>query len=373
MCTRTRGEGKCRGYVQVLNWQYGIASRGRLAGKTINPPPPRADNDIPKPAVYLFVQENGIGESTPPTAKKRKAAEPNSRRASAAGGDPSARRDADKSNIKSGSRTETVNEQRQLHNGDSNDRKQIIPNTVVLGQRQAVPWPRPATPLYAIPSGVRELLSFYEWQFSRTTVTWDIKVNPWKSSLPMVYTTACLLHAVTALSRRHYAHLMKRSEGSEVLAVKHLALATFNSAIRSTPCEALIATSLSLIGLEVRCCFFSISYCPHALRTAVFLPIQGGNRQGMDYISQYSVTSMRTRDFPAGESIFRAHTRFLKQPMGYVSPSQTPPCAATSPCCSGGMLRPRYCRDRDLSSHSITSTGYCPGLLNIQPNGTTCL
>jgi hypothetical protein len=63
------------------------------------------------------------------------------------------------------------------------------------------------------------------------------------------------MHAVTALSRRHQAHLMKRSEGVEVLAIKDRALATFKSELRSTPCEALIATTLSLIGLEV--CYVS--------------------------------------------------------------------------------------------------------------------
>jgi hypothetical protein len=208
-------------------------------------PPLQPDGNVK----FIFVTENGVGESAPCTANPKKPKkERNPERPSDAAAEPSTSRDADKSN--DGIDTPTEVSVEPASNG-----LEEVSDAVV--RRESSPGSlRPPIPLYNLPPEVGEVLGFYEWHFSRTTVTWDVKVNPWKSSLPMVFSTVCLMHAVTALSRRHNAHLMKRSEGVEVLTIKDRALATFNSGLRSTPCEALIATTLSLIGLEV--CFVSL-------------------------------------------------------------------------------------------------------------------
>jgi hypothetical protein len=63
------------------------------------------------------------------------------------------------------------------------------------------------------------------------------------------------MNAVTALSRRHRSHCLNLPEELEVLKLKDLALSEFSLALGSTPCEALIATTLALIGLEVSSSF----------------------------------------------------------------------------------------------------------------------
>jgi hypothetical protein len=94
-------------------------------------------------------------------------------------------------------------------------------------------------------------LSFFDWHFSKVTVTFDVQVNPWKSCLPVALSTPYLLNAVVAVSQRIRAHCVCRVEDVQVLELKETALSAFAENLSSSPSEALVATALSLIALEV--------------------------------------------------------------------------------------------------------------------------
>ncbi|KAL1952861.1 hypothetical protein VTO42DRAFT_4088 [Malbranchea cinnamomea] len=244
----------CGGYVQVLNWQPGVASRGKMKGRQLKVDPSTAlqqGGDIVKPSAFLFVHEHGQGERIP--AKKRKSkvqrTQPSPTPSAAAATSIPQR----KSPVLKG--LLPVEAAPASTHADQGARTAAVPHHDPPVKAHATTsrpgrLPRPMNSLHSLPHQVVELLSFYEWQFARTTITCDVKINPWQCSIPMVYETHCLMNAVTALSKRHRAHCFNDSEGVEVLILKDRALSLFASGLQSIPCEALIATILALIGLE---------------------------------------------------------------------------------------------------------------------------
>ena len=287
-CT-TRGL-LCGGYVQVLNWQPGVASRGKMKGRQLkvetSPLLDNGRNDVVKPVAFLFVHEQGLGERIPAKRRKSRAQHSNAPDSTAS--------------------TPVVERRRAIQScmpplelppparNDSDDKTVTSPVPPAREDGRVplkLPWPMGS--LYPVSHKVGELLSFYVWQFARTTITCDVKMNPWQCSIPMAYDTLCLMNAVTALSWRHRAHCLNSSEGQEVTVMKCRALALFRAGMQTIPCEALIATTLALIGLEV--CSLPSAYLEFVLR--LFLT---------GYVSSSSTQKQASQ---TGTSISRAHTK----------------------------------------------------------------
>lgn len=236
----------CGGYVQVLNWQPGVASRGKMKGRQLKAdatPNPSPGNDIVKPTAFLFVHEHGPRERIP-VKRRRSSAQKKKTPVNSTTSTPlperrrSIQKDMPPLNLPPPAREDSVGKIITTP-GKSNHGRQSLKLARYMGAPNQVP------------HNVGELLSFYHWQFARTTITCDVKVNPWQCSIPMVYQTRCLMNAITALSWRHRAHCLNDPEGDEVFVLKGRALALFSAGMRTIPCEALIATILALIGLEV--------------------------------------------------------------------------------------------------------------------------
>ena len=288
-CT-TRGL-LCGGYVQVLNWQPGVASRGKMKGRQLKVETSsllNGRNDVVKPAAFLFVHEQGLGERIP--AKRRKS------------------RAQLSTPLDSTVSTPVIERRRTSQNympplvlppparNDSDDRTVATPISPARkdDDRLQIKLPRPMGSLYPVSHKVGELLSFYVWQFARTTITCDVRMNPWQCSIPMAYETLCLMNAVTALSWRHRAHCLNSSEGQEVTEMKCRALALFRAGMQTIPCEALIATTLALIGLEV-CSPYCLCTFEPVLRLILTV-----------YLAS---NSMRKQVLRTGTSISRARTK----------------------------------------------------------------
>lgn len=192
-------------------------------------------NDVAKPSAFLFVHEHGHGERS--GTKRRKPKHERRRDLGQASTILPKREELDDIELPEESAADGVDSAGKDPGGAE------LPGSLALC--------RPMNQLYNESPEILEVLSFYESQFSRTTITCDIDVNPWQASLPMVHSTPPLMHAVSALSRRHRAHCLNQPEDLEVIRQKGRAIATLRSSIDiSTPCEAMIATILVLIGLD---------------------------------------------------------------------------------------------------------------------------
>lgn len=98
---------------------------------------------------------------------------------------------------------------------------------------------------------VEDALAFYHSRFSKTTLTWDVPVNPWQAALPQIHDDVpCVLYAAIALAQRQQAHLCNRAEGLGVLNLKAKALSVFATHLNDLSFESAISTTLLLIALD---------------------------------------------------------------------------------------------------------------------------
>ena len=222
----------CGGYVQRLDWQRGVASRGKLQGVKLTVDRHcLIDRSFPKPVALTFLQETGLQPKPKPRRRKQKVAETQKR-------EISHEEEAPPLDVVRLDERKQSPHKTQL--GDTDQKIKLV-------LCQSLP------NLYQLHPDMLDLLSFYEWRFSVSTLTFDVKVNPWQSCLPMIFETPCLMDAVTAVAKRHRAHCEHRPEGLEVMELKDRALSSLGTCMEAAPCEAIISTSLALIGLEVIC------------------------------------------------------------------------------------------------------------------------
>jgi len=124
------------------------------------------------------------------------------------------------------------------------------------------------------------------------------------------------MHAVTALAKRHRAHISNEKEDLDVLGLKDRALSSFATVLDRTHPEAMIGTILALIGLEVSSHYRMESKLPAFTRS--------------HYSSQQ--LSMPNQPSSTGLSISRALVGFSNPVAESVSVSTTPRFEVKSPC-----------------------------------------
>ena len=248
---------RCNGYPQDLVWQSGVASRGKWKDIQFTvdstPASQQTGSDVSRPEAYLFVHEQDQGERTRQTKTETKRKRQPSLKKTSAKNQKESDDDDDAAS------SELVEPTTSCNHGHS----LIVArnNTAINNPRPLALWlssaptrlPPTMSALYPVTQDTGGLLQFYKWGFARATVTCDIRVNPWQCLLPMVHSIQFLMYAVKALSRLHQAHCKNRSDDTEVGKLKGLALSSFRMGMLSmnAPNEALVATALTLIGLEV--------------------------------------------------------------------------------------------------------------------------
>ncbi|EXJ86335.1 hypothetical protein A1O3_03286 [Capronia epimyces CBS 606.96] len=317
--TCTKSGVLCGGFVQRLEWQSGLASRGKMARKSFafpapekkNRPPPKgaaaaavARPELPRPKTFTFVRDNttGIVNSSRPggvggAALKQK---------------PSRREqhvrllnhsDGDDDHCSQSQRRPSSRHQSKtnlLSDGPVAVLPSLPPPTK---EKESTALLRPMNNFFQLPSDVLEILSFYEWRFSFVTLTFHVRVNPWQSCLPIAFEHPHLMDAIVALGKRYRAQVSNLSEDLAVLELKDRALRSFNKTlgtVTAAPDPAvLIGTILTLIALDYA--ESGYSNWSHHLRAVSSIVEAGGGidmvrnnsslRSQMAMLAWYDVTS----------------------------------------------------------------------------------
>ena len=100
-------------------------------------------------------------------------------------------------------------------------------------------------------SDVELALSCFHSCFAYTTITYDVKVNPWNACLPSIHEDVpCARYAAIALAQRQQGHLQQKPEGTSILRLKSKALSLFASKLEDLSFEGGLSTALLLIALD---------------------------------------------------------------------------------------------------------------------------
>ncbi|KIX08470.1 uncharacterized protein Z518_03126 [Rhinocladiella mackenziei CBS 650.93] len=210
----------CGGFSQRLDWQPGIASRGKWSGKTF---PSRADGSSNRDRAKLRC----VKSFTFVQGSRRK-------RRMTIGADSNG-----KDSLKSPQST-LVNQAHCLtaHEEESAD-VVVAPH---VGRLMNNP--------FQLSSRVLEMLDFYRWKFAIVTLTYHVQINPWQMCLPMAFDNPCLMDTIMALGLRYRARISKEAEDLQVLELKERALSSFRANLETAGPTVLIGTILALVGLD---------------------------------------------------------------------------------------------------------------------------
>ncbi|OQV00654.1 Fungal specific transcription factor domain-containing protein [Cladophialophora immunda] len=101
------------------------------------------------------------------------------------------------------------------------------------------------------PGGIEYALSFFHSCFANTTLTFPVKINPWRACLPSIHDDfPSVRYAAAALAKRQQAHFDRKPESASILRLKSQALSIFASHLNDLSFECGLSTVLLLIGLD---------------------------------------------------------------------------------------------------------------------------
>merc|ERR1711939_313818 len=231
--------GICGGYIQALNWERGTVRLGKSRSKSISGGPEKSLPDensiaqLPQPPTFVFVDQTRSAERT------RKKAWKNSKSSvSNLSQDDRSARSSISSNWDSISPTSPYSPCSQAKS--ATPPSVYEPQEVILSLSPRIERPP-----------IEDALAFYHSRFSKTTLTWDVPVNPWQAALPQIHDDIpCVRYAAIALAQRQQAHLANKAEGLAVLNLKAKALSVFAAHLNDLSIESGISTSLLLIALD---------------------------------------------------------------------------------------------------------------------------
>ncbi|KAJ9139114.1 hypothetical protein NKR23_g8009 [Pleurostoma richardsiae] len=240
MCDTCMDAGvRCHGFKLKLDWQPGIASRGKMKQIKLSMPADHSQGvrraGLDEARSFTFVSESG--EKTKGRRGRRKTAKPSPSPALSDRGLPSP---AGSSEVRGG--------EIFADDDDNDDDKPpdceaaVAPATPQLCRQVANP--------LGVSAAASEMIRFYEWRFSFVTLTFDVRTNPWQMCLPMAFDHPCLMDGIVALARRHRSRLLEEAEGLEVIRLKDRALRSFGRTLGRVDARVALATILVLIGLD---------------------------------------------------------------------------------------------------------------------------
>ncbi|KAJ9644424.1 hypothetical protein H2204_001776 [Knufia peltigerae] len=239
--------GICGGYIQALNWERGTlrlgtskfksAAQRKSSPEETSPTPSQSQSQppLPQPSAFVFVDQTQSSE------KPRKKARKNSKSSM------SVATPLDRSARSSVSSTWNSVGPASPSTPWSLTKSTTPLSTTYESHSDAV---LSLSPRVSRPP-VEDALAFFHSRFSKTTLTWDVPVNPWQAALPQIHDDVpCVLYAAIALAQRQQAHLCNRAEGLGVLNLKAKALSVFATHLNDLSFESAISTTLLLIALD---------------------------------------------------------------------------------------------------------------------------
>ncbi|KAJ9497653.1 hypothetical protein H2202_006686 [Exophiala xenobiotica] len=235
--------GICGGYIQALNWERATVRPGKSRSTSISSAAPKrslsdessSSAQLAQPSTFVFVDQTLSADRT------RKKARKNSKSSVV-------------SNLSQGDRSTRSS---ISSNWDSispasphspwSQAKSTTPPSIYESSQDVI---LPLSPRIGRPP-IEDALAFYHSRFSKTTLTWDVPVNPWQAALPQIHDDIpCVRYAAIALAQRQQAHLCNKAEGLAVLNLKAKALSIFAAHLNDLSLETGISTSLLLIALD---------------------------------------------------------------------------------------------------------------------------
>ncbi|KAF2102544.1 hypothetical protein NA57DRAFT_52112 [Rhizodiscina lignyota] len=257
----------CGGYTQVLKWDPHAFQRNFRQNTVLPESLSKTSKELPKPSTFTFVQDqrNGAkkGRRTRKVAERRRREDTTSQQAD----DVDEAKDKIMSPVSTPAISTSTQETASPPEPEEDDDVEEVGEPVSTVARLPLGSERRHSDgdahiksviyhfdptVFQLPRAIREQLSFFKWQFSPITLTYDVRINPWQQCLTQIHEAPFVLDAVVALAKRHRAHLQGEPESLQVLELKDRALCSFASHLKvnGIPCEMGITISLLLIGLD---------------------------------------------------------------------------------------------------------------------------
>lgn len=233
-CDTCMGNGVlCGGFVQQLNWQPGVASRGKLSGQTLSASIQQHVDGVKserfQPTSFIFIPE-----------------------------DPWKSLGLKNSNASQGTGLDwnSMTVQKPMLKRDRPMDLNNLQMCVPTGGYPALF--RSISSVSHLPAHITDVLHFYQWTFSLAPLTYSVRVNPWQICLPMALNAPCLMDAVLAVGKRNRAQCSNQQENLEVLKLKERSLSALSASLEIASPEIIIGTILTLIVLDVSYALLSI-------------------------------------------------------------------------------------------------------------------
>ena len=225
----------CSGYVQQLNWERGTVRPAKRRSKARpehieSAKVDSAISQLPRPDAFVFVDPKG-------THKRQ--------------------RRRSRTNSRSSNSTVSTADPVELVTSDSVYDEGCTSPSPSSSWSLTTPGTPPAFELKLSPrikyntESVESSLLFFHSCFAYTTLTFEVKVNPWQACLPSIHgDLPCVRYAAVALAQRQQAHISGKPEGVNILRLKAKALSLFASQLDQLSFETGLSTALLLIALD---------------------------------------------------------------------------------------------------------------------------
>ncbi|KIW79804.1 hypothetical protein Z517_06419 [Fonsecaea pedrosoi CBS 271.37] len=230
----------CAGYVQQLNWERGTLKVGKRrpkehpleSGAAREAQAERSTAPLPRPSTYTFVDQSLTQTRT------RRRSRNNSRSSEISIPTSTAFSQGPESVSSSASPSSTWS----VLSGANTP-----PVVDTSHQLDLVLFPQ----VNCHPGGIEYALSFFHSCFANTTLTFPVKINPWRACLPSIHDEfPSVRYAAAALAKRQQAHFDRKPESATILRLKSQALSIFASHLNDLSFECGLSTVLLLIGLD---------------------------------------------------------------------------------------------------------------------------
>ncbi|KIW29496.1 uncharacterized protein PV07_05309 [Cladophialophora immunda] len=233
----------CAGYVQQLNWERGALKVGKRRPKEPSEnvreaKPEKPTAPLPRPSSYTFVDQTA--SQTRPRRRSRN----NSRSSELSIPISNAADSLINTTLSSGGESVSSASPSSTWSALSASTPPLLDSG---HQFDLILCP----PVSRHPGGIEYALSFFHSCFANTTLTFPVKINPWRACLPSIHDDfPSVRYAAAALAKRQQAHFDRKPESASILRLKSQALSIFASHLNDLSFECGLSTVLLLIGLD---------------------------------------------------------------------------------------------------------------------------